>query len=313
VSQVGITGASDLPCWRQSYSSMPKPAAAICWKVAPLIQRDSAFCSFSRAWSCAGRELWSPPCFACSMELLASATPHVKPPVRGQVPYWDKRLTNFGLRVSQGALFAGPIAFLFLFLFVVIAIGGLIVDAQTQSQIDLLNARRRIALQLSPRSVDIVDSQVNTTYFDRLVAINVENLATYYELVKTHTNKSFIVSISAGGVGFTLIVIGLIFGFESRNGKMDMLPYLSAGSGVLTEFIAAVFFYLYNRTVRQMKDYHDSLLVVQNVLLAFKIVGDIKDESDRVKMVSAMLAYLVGKPDKSHVPHISAAAPISEG
>jgi hypothetical protein len=34
-------------------------------KVAPLIQRDSAFCSFSRAWSCAGRELWSPPCFAC--------------------------------------------------------------------------------------------------------------------------------------------------------------------------------------------------------------------------------------------------------
>src|SRR5260221_6590593 len=81
---------------------MPKPAAAICWKVAPLIQRDSAFCSFSRAWSCAGRELWSPPCFACSRELLASATPHVKPPVRGQVPYWDKRLTNFGLRVSQG-------------------------------------------------------------------------------------------------------------------------------------------------------------------------------------------------------------------
>jgi len=34
------------------------------------------------------------------------------------------------------------------------------------------------------------------------------------------------------------------------------------------------------------------------VLLAFKIVGDIKDETDRVKIVSAMLAYLVGKADK---------------
>jgi hypothetical protein len=31
IERVGITGASDLPCWRQSYSSMPKPAAAICW------------------------------------------------------------------------------------------------------------------------------------------------------------------------------------------------------------------------------------------------------------------------------------------
>jgi len=35
---------------------MPKPAAIICWKVAPLIQRDSAFCSFSRAWNRAGRD-----------------------------------------------------------------------------------------------------------------------------------------------------------------------------------------------------------------------------------------------------------------
>ena len=40
---------------------MPKPAAAICWKVAPLIQRDSAFCSFSRAWSsfCSFSRAWS--------------------------------------------------------------------------------------------------------------------------------------------------------------------------------------------------------------------------------------------------------------
>jgi hypothetical protein len=41
--------------------AMPKPAAAICWKGAPLIQIDSAFCSFSRAWSCAGRDERSPP------------------------------------------------------------------------------------------------------------------------------------------------------------------------------------------------------------------------------------------------------------
>src|ERR1700731_3363475 len=28
---------------------------------------------FSRAWSCAGRELWSPPCFACSMDCFSDA------------------------------------------------------------------------------------------------------------------------------------------------------------------------------------------------------------------------------------------------
>ncbi len=37
--------------------SPPKPAAAICWKVALLIQRDSAFCW---AWSCAGAHSTTP-------------------------------------------------------------------------------------------------------------------------------------------------------------------------------------------------------------------------------------------------------------
>jgi hypothetical protein len=42
-----------------------------------------------------------------------------------------------------------------------------------------------------------------------------------------------------------------------------------------------------------MKEYHDSLLTVQNVLLAFKIVGDTKDENEKTKMVGQLLAYLV--------------------
>jgi hypothetical protein len=54
--------------------AMPKPAAAICWKVAPLIHRDSAFCSFSGAWSCAGRDERSPPPrFDCPTVLTAPA------------------------------------------------------------------------------------------------------------------------------------------------------------------------------------------------------------------------------------------------
>jgi hypothetical protein len=49
---------------------MPKRAAAICWKVAPLIQRDRA----SRAWTCAVRgERSPPPRFAYPIVLTALA------------------------------------------------------------------------------------------------------------------------------------------------------------------------------------------------------------------------------------------------
>ena len=94
-------------------------------------------------------------------------------------------------------------------------------------------------------------------------------------------------------IGFALIAIGLGFGFATSNS--NTFTYISSGAGVITEFIGGVFFYLYNRTIRQMKGYHDSLLAVQNVLLSFKLVGDTRDEKEKVRMVSEMLGYLIGR------------------
>jgi hypothetical protein len=112
-----------------------------------------------------------------------------------------------------------------------------------------------------------------------------------------YKNRTFSLATNttaAGTVGFGLIVVGLVVGFTgTANAKT--ITYVASGSGVITEFIAGVFFYIYNRTIRQMKEYHDSLLAVQNILLSFKIVGDIKNEDEKAKMVSSMLAYLVNR------------------
>lgn len=136
---------------------------------------------------------------------------------------------------------------------------------------------------------------IPSSYFDRLVDINVNNLEAYYSLVKAHTNKSFLVSLTAGGIGFTLIAVGLIIGFSDAATTTKPMAYISAGSGVITEFIASVFFYLYSRTVRQLKEYHDSLLAVQNILLSFKIVGDTKDEARKTDMFEHMIECLITK------------------
>jgi hypothetical protein len=102
-----------------------------------------------------------------------------------------------------------------------------------------------------------------------------------------------------------LLAAGLSLGF-SKSDRAALMTYISTGAGVVTEFIAAVFFYLYNRTVRQMKDYHDSLLDVQNVLLALKLVGDTKDPSERAKMVEQTLGYLLAKkkPEELESPKL---------
>lgn len=155
--------------------------------------------------------------------------------------------------------------------------------------------RRDLAV-LAAKKETLGKFAVEQPYFDRLVEINVRNLGEYYALVKAHAENSFRVSLWVGLLGFALIAIGLIFGFS--NPTYLPIAYISAAAGALTEFIAGVFFYLYSNTVRQMKEYHDSLLETQNVLLSFKIVDDIADPQQKQKMVEALLSYLLGKREK---------------
>ena len=185
-----------------------------------------------------------------------------------------------------------------------------------QGDIDIAEERSRIAEKLSSRAPalhisgggrHVINVQVGRSsgafgerastgegsggnYFDRLVEINVENLGSYYALVKNQTDKSFAVTIAIAVVGAILLFAGLTAGFVSQK---EHLAYLTSGAGIVTEFIASIFFYLYNRTVRQLKEYHDSLLAVQNVLLSFKLAGDRPEGDAKTQMIADMLAYLV--------------------
>jgi hypothetical protein len=168
-----------------------------------------------------------------------------------------------------------------------------------RQELEVLAAKKRILTRSSGSS--LVSPDQAPSYFDRLVDLNITNLGSYYGLVQIHTNNSFVVSIAAGGIGFALIITGVVLGFTGAT-NAPTITIVSAASGVITEFVASVFFYLYNRTVRQMKEYHDSLVAVQNVLLSFKIVGDTKDESEKAKMVGQMLSYLVRQQTSSIAP-----------
>lgn len=194
--------------------------------------------------------------------------------------------------VSPGALISLVSAYAFFFVVFYSYMSQSRISSM-QAEIDLLKARKRILYQLEP-AVGKSGELPPVSYFDSLVRINVENLAEYYNLVKVHTDNSFRVSIVVSVVGFIFILVGLAVGFFNTS-STQTISYISTGAGIVIEFIAGVFFYLYNRTVIRLKDYHDSLLAVQNILLSFKIVGDTRDEKEKAKMVSQMIVFLIGK------------------
>ncbi|WP_299126048.1 hypothetical protein [uncultured Tenacibaculum sp.] len=179
------------------------------------------------------------------------------------------------------------------FVFFLLAFLGSDVSA-AKSELEANEAIRNIMLKL-PDSTDST-----TQYFESLVKINVENLSAYYTLVKTHTQQSFKVSLMTGVLGFVLISIGLVLGFQFK--EFEKIGYIASGSGIFVEFISGVLFYLYNKTVRQLKEYHDSLINVQNILLSFKLIESIQDEKSKSEMIGKMITRLVGV-EKNTMPN----------
>lgn len=86
-------------------------------------------------------------------------------------------------------------------------------------------------------------------------------------------------------------MVGICLGFLDKNNLTNNLTYIAAVSGIIIEFISGIFFYLYNRTVRELKEYHNSLLDVQNVLLSFNIVQDLEGEA-KAEMLSQVISSL---------------------
>jgi hypothetical protein len=165
-----------------------------------------------------------------------------------------------------------------------------------QSKINQTLNRMRLEEKLSgSRETTAVSSQnPNEEYFSKLVEINIENLSAYYEQVKAHANKSFIASLLMSILGFVIIVTGLAVSFGMNN-QRELLIFVSSGSGIITEAIAALFFYLYTQTVHQMKDYHDGLLYVQNILLSLKLIEGIDGVEPQIKAesINKLVEYLL--------------------
>ncbi len=68
--------------------------------------------------------------------------------------------------------------------------------------------------------------------------------------------------------------------------------YVTCASGVITEFIAAIFFYLYNKTVSSMSKYHNKLVLSQNISIALK-VADTLPSDDKTKSKNMIISELL--------------------
>ena len=127
-------------------------------------------------------------------------------------------------------------------------------------------------------SAAILQESIDQDFFNTLVKINFKYIDKYYLQTQIQANKAFLMSAIAGFFGMIIIAAGIV---QMYRGRLEP-AYVTTAAGVISEFIAAVFFYLYNKTVLRMADYHRKLVLTQNVGLALRITQDMP-EADRLQ------------------------------
>jgi len=120
-----------------------------------------------------------------------------------------------------------------------------------------------------------LQENIEEDFITKLIKINFKYIDQYYLQTQEQADKSFKLASNASIIGLVIICTGIIMMFFDK-----IQPgYITTSAGVISEFIAAIFFYLYNRTVLKMSQYHKKLVITQNISLALKISEDMNPEN----------------------------------
>jgi len=135
------------------------------------------------------------------------------------------------------------------------------------------------------RDISNLYEQLETgDFFTTLIRINFKYIDKYYLQTQLQANKSYYLSAAAAVVSLLMIVVGIVMLFFPGLLNSNVTPaYITMAAGVLGEFIATVFFYLYNRTVLEMSNYHQKLVLTQNISLALRIADNLGDVTAKAK------------------------------
>ena len=114
-----------------------------------------------------------------------------------------------------------------------------------------------------------------------LMLMNIKELKEYYVISKIQARKSFLASIFICFIGMFIYILGII-GTIVYKVDVTMIALIS---GTIVELIASSFFWLHNKSIKQLNLYHRRLGYTEKYLTAIQIINsmaeDKKDEEYR--------------------------------
>lgn len=128
-----------------------------------------------------------------------------------------------------------------------------------------------------------LESATGDDIFKYILLINISAMEGYVAQTRIQAQQSFNLSKIIALVGFGILSIGIVLSIYltvTGNGNLNA-AYLGGIAGVITEFTAVVFFYLYNKTLQQINLFHDKLISMQQISMSYLATDQIQNEEKK--------------------------------
>lgn len=115
----------------------------------------------------------------------------------------------------------------------------------------LRNRYERLLEKISDNEKEEIKEKVDEDVFENSIKLSYKYLDEYYSQTREQAQNGFNVTVFVAVFGAILIAAGIIIMYK---GEIEP-AYVTCTAGIITEFIAAIFFYLYNRTITSVLTY----------------------------------------------------------
>ena len=164
-------------------------------------------------------------------------------------------------------------------------------------------AESNIRSRINAYEAENIKDDVVEDIFENSIKMSYKYLDQYYLQTREQAQKGFLATVLVAGFGALLIAGGIITMFL---GAVEP-SYVTCAAGVITEVVSAIFFYLYNKTVSSMSNYHNKLVLSHNISTALKVAETLPDGQQTVAknlIVSELLKDINSHMTKQD-PHIT--------
>ena len=130
--------------------------------------------------------------------------------------------------------------------------------------------------------IQTLQDTLEDNFSDSLLKLSYKYLDQYYLQIRRQSDRSFLLTLAFAALGGLVLlagICGLLFFDTGAAG------YLTTAAGLATDFISAVFFYLYNKSTEEMRSYYDRLVLAQNLAVAIKTAEQIDSPEDGKELV----------------------------